>query len=280
MKIAYQGIPQAYSHLVALKVAQQLGIAAESVPEPTFRAVVDAVAASAVQLGVLPIENTSAGSINQVYDLLRDATVSIVGEQVWEVNHCLAAPPNSSVAQLTRVLSHPQALEQCSNFLAELTGCEILGLPNTAEAMKTVGVAGNIAWAAIGSPQAATAYGLTILRHDIANQPENYTRFVVIAATPVAVNAALPCKTSIVFSTPHRKGALVDCLQVLAEHDLNLTKLESRPRPRRPFEYLFYVDFEGAIGAANVDRALHALRQRTLFLKVLGCYLSAATTKD
>jgi chorismate mutase/prephenate dehydratase len=276
VRVAYQGTEGAYSHLAARKhfapVLQRVSFSGLN----TFPEVTDAVEAGEADYGVLPIENTTAGSINEVYDLLRRANVSIVGEAVQEVDHCLLAIEDVPLSSLKRVYSHPQALAQCSDFLATLTGCRVESYTDTAMAVEKVRDEGDVVQAAIASEAAADHFGLRVLKRGIANQPENFTRFVVVAREPRTVDLRTPCKTSLVLSTDHREGALARCLDLLATHHLNLTKLESRPLPRTPWEYLFYIDVEGNAAAPGTSEALDKLRDETRFLKVLGSYPALA----
>ena len=270
--VAYQGIAGAFGHLAATchfdvtdsKVALQ--------GYSSFGEVIAAVLDGTASYGLLPVENTTAGSINEVYDLLAMADLFIVGEEVQTVNHCLLAIPGTSQDQLRRIRSHPQALAQCSEFLRTLRHCRVESYDDTAGAAKQARLEADPSQGAIASEAAAHHYGLQILKRGIANEKHNYTRFVVIAGTQGSHPRGIPCKTSVVFAAPHEVGALASCLELLVSHDLNLTKIESRPRPRAPWEYLFYLDFEGDARDDHIADVLRVLATRTLFLKVLGSY--------
>ena len=173
---------------------------------------------------------------------------------------------------LRRIHSHPQALSQCSEFLSGLPHCEGVSAANTALAAQHVRDVKDPTEAAIASEEAGVHFGLHVLRRDIANQPVNYTRFVVVSAAPVDCDPRIAAKVSMVLSTRHEHGALVRCLNVIADEGLNVTKLESRPRPGTPWEYVFYVDVEGHESSPRMQAALAGLAARTVFLKVLGCY--------
>jgi chorismate mutase/prephenate dehydratase len=205
--------------------------------------------------------------------------LALVGEEVVKVDHCLVALEPVPISRIRRIYSHPQALQQCSEFLNSLADCQAQSFSDTAAAARRLREDQDLSEAAIASEEAARLHGLTILKRSIANQKENYTRFVIVARTPVKVDARIPCKTSLVLATRHEEGALLACLNVLASHHLNLTKLESRPRPSTPWEYLFYIDFDGNVADANVEAALRELAGKTSFLKVLGSY-PARVTKD
>ena len=277
--VSYQGVDGAYSHLAAMRHFGPRGGNTEFRGYPTFRAMMEAVRDGHAQYGVLPIENTTAGSINDAYDLLAQMDLSIVGEEVWKVEHCLVALEMLPLSRIRRVFSHPQALAQCSNFLSGLTDCHVEAFLDTAMSVRRVGEEQDLSQAAIASEEAARRYGLTVIKRDIANQKENYTRMVIVAARGEKVDPRVSAKTSLIFATKHEQGALLGCLNALAKRDLSLTKLESRPRPHTPWEYLFYVDFEGNIDDAEVLEALTELRTQTSFLRVLGSY-PARTTRE
>jgi chorismate mutase/prephenate dehydratase len=277
--VAYQGADGAYSHLAAMRHFGPRGGSVAFRGYTTFRGMMEAVRDGHAAYGIQPIENTTAGSINDAYDLLAQMDLSIVGEEVQKVDHCLVALENIPVSRVRRVFSHPQALAQCSNFLSSLTECHVESFYDTAMAVQRVGEEQDLSQAAIASEEAARRYGLVVIRRDIANQKENYTRMVVVAARPEKVDARVAAKTSLILATKHEQGALLGCLNALATRQLNLTKLESRPRPHTPWEYLFYVDFEGNIEDPAVVDALEELRTKTSFLRVLGCY-PARTTRE
>lgn len=277
--VAYQGTEGAYSWLAAQKHFGPRGVECTYRGYESFQEMLEAVRDGDADYAMQPIENTTAGSINEAYDLLARMNLSIVGEEVQRIEHCLLALENVPLGRIHRVYSHPKALDQCTDFLRELKGCHIESYADTAMAARKVRDDQDLSQAAIASEDAARIFGLQIIRRDIANQKENYTRWVVVAREPVAVDVRIPCKTSILFATRHEEGALLNCLNVFAAHHLNLTKLESRPRPNMPWEYLFYVDFEGNLADAKVQEALQKLATRTSFQKVLGSY-AARTTKD
>ncbi|MDX6216987.1 MAG: chorismate mutase / prephenate dehydratase [Frankiales bacterium] len=278
--VGFQGVPHAYSHLAARKHLAGRGWEAGFRGYPSFAEVVEALTTGECDLAVLPVENTTAGSINQVYDLLQDSAVHVVGEETWRVDHALAAVSDVAVTSLTRVLSHPQGLEQCAAFLRSLPDAAPVIVFDTAEAMRAVAAEGDPTWAAIGSPEAAEANGLVVLRRGITDQAENFTRFLVLAREPIAVAARVPSKTSLVLVTSHEEGALLRCLTLLAESGHSMTKLESRPRPGRPFEYLFFLDFEGNVADADTQQVLEDLRRTAISVKLLGSYPAKVVRAD
>jgi chorismate mutase/prephenate dehydratase len=277
--VAFQGIEGAYSELAGRRFFSATLDHTSFAGHTTFERVVEAVEDGEAEYGILPVENTTAGSINDVYDLLSCAQVSIVGEEVLRVEHCLAAVSEVPLTSLRRVLSHPQALAQCMKFLGKLPNCEPQPYTDTAMAMRLVKEQGDPAWAAIASEEAARRFGLTILQRNIEDQPHNYTRFVVVARQAVKVDPRIACKTSIVMATSHEEGSLLRALNTLHDFRINLTKLESRPIPGVPFQYLFYIDFEGNLAESQVQDALARLRSATTSLKVLGSYPSRRRAK-
>ncbi|MFI5306583.1 MAG: prephenate dehydratase [Polyangiales bacterium] len=274
--VAFQGADGAYSQIAAEQHFGGWQGEIETRGCDSFLAMLEAVAHGDADYGMLPVENTTAGSINEAYDLLAQTTLSVVGEEVLRVEHCLVGLPGSKLEQIRRVYSHPQALAQCSTFLAGLRDCAVLAFTDTAMSVKKVRDEGDESQAAIASERAAKLYGLEVVARNVESQKDNFTRFMVVARSPLQLDERIPCKTSLIFSTRHEQGALVRCLNVLADRGLNLTKLESRPRLQSPFEYIFYVDFEGNLESEPVKQALAAMRAHTSFLKVLGSYPSRA----
>jgi len=270
--VGFQGIEGGYSYSAARQHFAARAVAVRYQGYDSFRALLEAVRDGGLDCAVLPIENTTAGSINEAYDLLACMNLALVGEEVLKVEHCLVAIEPLALNLVRRIYSHPQALQQCSVFLASLVDCEVHACANTALAARRLQDERDVSAAAIASEEAARLYGLTVLRRDIADQRENYTRFVVVAREPVRYDPRIPCKTSIIFTTRHERGALAACLNVLAEQGLSLSKLESRPRPNTPWEYLFYADFDGNVAEEPAAQALRQLAARANYLKVLGSY--------
>jgi chorismate mutase/prephenate dehydratase len=270
--VAFQGTEGAYGHQAAL---QHFAVAQRPVAFKaygTFRDMLEAVIEGHADRAMLPIENTTAGSVYESYDLLLRFNLALVGEEIVDVRHCLLGVADVAIESLRRIHSHPQALSQCSEFLLTLRDCEGVSAANTALAAKHVRELNDPAEAAIASEEAGAHFGLHVLKRDIANQAVNYTRFVVVSAAPADCDPRIAARVSMVLSTRHEHGALVRCLNVIADEGLNVTKLESRPRPGTPWEYVFYIDVEGHIGSPRMQAALAGLAARTLFVKVLGCY--------
>ena len=272
LTVAYQGVAGAYSQLAAEQHFAPYKGQLHTVGYPGFFAMLDAVQKGAADFGMLPVENTTAGSVSEAYELLTQTKLSVVGEELVRVEHCLIGLPGARPEQLRRVFSHPQALAQSSVFLGGLPDCAVQAFTDTALSVQKVRDEGDPTQGAVASERAAGLYGLSILARNIENQRDNYTRFMVVSRTPLRLDERIACKTSLIFSTRHERGALVRCLNVLSDAGLNLTKLESRPRPSSPFEYLFYVDFEGNLESEAVQAALVAMQAHTNYFNVLGCY--------
>ncbi|MBN1654114.1 MAG: 3-deoxy-7-phosphoheptulonate synthase [Deltaproteobacteria bacterium] len=277
--VAFQGAEGAYSHIAAMKHFGPRETQVLYRGCDTFQSMLETVSSGFADYGMLPIENTTAGSINEAYDLLAKTNLAIVGEEVLLIEHCLIALESAEIGNIRHIYSHPQALAQCSNFLSSLPDCVVEAFQDTAMAVKQIRTEQDRSQAAIASEEAAKRYGLTVIKREIANQKDNFTRFVVVAQQGVQYDERMSCKTSLLFATRHEEGALLKCLNVLAGYGLNLTKLESRPRPNVPWEYLFYLDFEGNTANPEVKTAVTELSANTSFLKVLGSY-PARTTKD
>ena len=270
--VGFQGTEGAYGHQAA---RQHFGVTRRSVALKayrSFRETLEAVQNGSVDRAVLPIENSTAGSVHEVYDLLFRMNLWIAGEEILVIDHCLLGVPGATLEGVRRVHSHPQALAQCSEFLAEASQIESEVAANTALAAERVAQLADPAQAAIASESAGERFGLVVLRRNIANQALNLTRFVVVSAAPIDCNPLVQAKVSLVFGTTHERGALVRCLNVVAEEGINVSKLESRPRPGTAWEYHFYVDLEGHLGEPRMQSALAGLAVATQFVRVLGCY--------
>jgi len=271
MKIAYQGEPGAFSEAAARRVEPE----AQLLPSKSFEEVFDRVAAEPATWGVLPFENSIGGSIHRNYDLLLSHELPIVGEVELPVVHHLLALPGATLAGLRRVYSHPQGLAQCERFLRTLTNVDIIATYDTAGSAKMVADAGLKDAAAIASARAGEVFGLASLAASVQDFDDNITRFLVIGRKPI--RDAVPDKTSIVFSLPNEPGSLFKALSVFALRGIDLTKLESRPIPGRPWEYLFYVDLGMARDEVTCARALTHLGEFAPMLRTLGTYASWKT---
>ena len=267
--VAFQGEPGAYSEQA---VRQHFGPEAATLPCRSFGDIFDALHHGRATVGMLPVENSLAGTVVPAYDQLVDHDLRIRAEVVLRVEHCLLAPPGLALADVRRAMSHPQALAQCEQSLRRL-GIEPVQHYDTAGAARDLAAAPAPATAAIASALAAERYKLEILVHHLEDLTLNYTRFFVLGA--VDPPRRDPSKTSIIFTTRHEPGALHAVLDELAQRGINLTKIESRPRRNRPWHYLFYVDFEGHEDDRPVREALLGILKQASFLKVLGSYPAA-----
>jgi prephenate dehydratase len=266
--VAYQGEAGAYSEEGALALFPD----AERQALPSIRKVFEAVEVGRVAAGLVPLDNSQAGSINETYDLFLRHGLHLVGETVVRVDHCLLALPGSAIDELAEVMSHPQAIAQCEEFLSALE-VTVRAEYNTAGAAKRIAEQRLERTAAIASKRAAELYGLDMLAERIQTYPDNYTRFGVLSRDPKSLGE--PDKTSLVFGVGHVSGSLYRCLGAFAERHLNLTKLESRPRPGRPWEYVFYADVDSPSSRQEMVDALGALSEHATFTRVLGSYAAA-----
>jgi arogenate/prephenate dehydratase len=266
--VAFQGERGAFSELAAVTY---FGDAVTPLPCPSFDAVFAAVNDGTAQHGVIPVENSLAGSIHRNYDLLLRNDLVIVGEVQIPIAHHLIAFPGVSLSDVKRVYSHPQGLAQCEHSLDRLLpNADRIATYDTAGSVKILRDEGIRDGAAIASRRAAEVYQMAILEEGLADSAENYTRFLVLSRTPVVPESE--AKTSIVFSAGNVPGALFKCLAVFALRDIDLTKIESRPLQGKRWEYFFYIDFAGSQHEPHCQNALNHLQELTTFYRVLGSY--------
>lgn len=266
-RVLYQGEPGAYAEEAAVDFFGEDCLRDHVAGwEDIFAALRDGKA----DYGVLPIENSSTGSINQVYDLLAKYGGYIIGEQTVRVNHCLMAPRGADLSSLHEVFSHEQGLLQCGEYLKAHPGWVQTALRNTAAAAKLVAEQGDPGKAAIGSRRCAALYGLDLLAEGINFNRENFTRFVVVS--PVMELHPNREKVSLLVALSHQSGSLYRLLSVFAHGGLNLMKLESRPIPGRPWEYRFFVDFTGDLTAPGMEETLRDAAEAAEGFRVLGNY--------
>ena len=267
IKVAFQGEPGAYSEAAVLEYFPQR---VEAMGKSRFEHVFEAVENETVDYGFIPIENSLAGSIHRNYDLLREHELFIIGETRLRIRHCLISAPGVQKEQIQKVISHPQALDQCRGYLHRWQGVAVEQVYDTAGAVKQLAENHDQTTAAIASKRAAELYGMRILAEGIEDDAANFTRFLVLATQPV--DPGSNAKTSIVVSLINQPGSLFKALSVFALRDIDLTKLESRPLIGQPGEYLFYIDFVGSTTDKNVTRALNHLEEYATMLRVLGSY--------
>jgi chorismate mutase/prephenate dehydratase len=273
-RVSFLGAKGSYSNLASRNYFSKKQTKLVEISCSTFRDVLSVVETGNADYGVLPIENTSSGSINEVYDLLQHTSLSIVGEITQPIEHCLLTAVDTSLDHIDTLYSHPQPHQQCSEYLHSMGNITQEYCSSTAEAMKMVAELKQPNVAAIGNASSGELYGLTPLKTNIANQQENFTRFIVVARKPVEVTSLIPAKTTLIMSTAQKAGSLVECLLVLRNLNINMTKLESRPVIGNPWEEMFYVDVEVNLKSDVMQEALEELTRLTRFIKVLGCYPS------
>jgi chorismate mutase/prephenate dehydratase len=269
VNVAFQGERGAFSEDAATKL---FGVDIDYLPCYRLKEVFEIVSQGKIEFGIVPVENSQAGSINETYDLLLAYPLNIFAEVILRVSHCLMALPGEKLADITTIYSHPQAIAQCAEFLGNLN-VEIMSSYDTAGSAKMIKEKGLKDCAAIASKRAAYIYGLEILAPEIETSVNNYTKFAAISqqkAKPAQKN-----KTSLVFATEHKPGSLYRILGIFATRNINLTKLESRPSRREPWEYVFYADFEGHLDSKFYQEAVKELQREAAFIKILGSYPQA-----
>jgi len=274
MRVAFQGEPGAFSEAAAI---QLLGDAITTVPRATFDAAFRAIDERAADALLAPVENTLAGSVVRVYDLLLQSRLTIVAETILPIEHHLIACPGATLENIRSVASHPMALAQCERFFSSHSGLKRVPAEDTAGSVREVLSRGDKSCAAIAGRRAALHYHGVILAENLQDNAENFTRFVLLlpeeeAAAWVSSEAR---KTSLAMRLAHRPGALLASLEPFAKHGVNLLKIESRPIHGRPWEYQFFIDVEAG-DVAWLDRALAEVRQATSELRVLGRYIAAS----
>lgn len=266
--VVYQGVPGAYSHAATLKF---FGEDADCSPVATFRAAMEAIKNNEADYAVLPIDNSTAGIINDTYDLLKEYDNYIVAEETVKIEHALVGLPGTDLSKVTRVYSHPQGLMQCAKYLEDKNWQQI-GASNTAVSAKKIVEDQDMTQVAIASETAAKLYGLEIIAPHINTVGINTTRFVIIAKKRIITNDA--DKISICFEIPHETGSLYNILSHIMFNGLNMTKIESRPISEKKWEFMFYVDFGGHFADAAVKNCLRGIEEEALSIKLLGNYKS------
>jgi prephenate dehydratase len=265
--VAFQGEAGAYSEEAVIALFPD----AERTPHSSIRKVFEAVEVGRADYGLVPMDNSQAGSINETYDLFLKHGLHLVSESVVRVDHCLMALPGTSIDDLDEVISHPQAIAQSEEFLSALD-VKVRPEYDTAGAAKRILDEKLERTGAIASRRAADLYGLELLAERIQTYPDNYTRFGVLSRSPSSLAEA--DKSSLVFGVGHVAGSLYRCLGAFAERHLSLSKLESRPRGGRPWEYVFYADVEAPATAPAMIEALSEVSEHATFTRLLGSYAS------
>jgi chorismate mutase/prephenate dehydratase len=275
LHVAHLGDEGSYSYVASDKHFATSGQGITHICCDDFAEAIEQVVEGKADVALLPIENTTSGGINDVYDLLVDCPLHIVGEELLKIEHCLIGKPGISLDDVDTAIGHPQAIAQCRKTLNKMAIANTEFINSTAHALQLVKADTRNNIAALAGHETAAVYNLEVLATDMADQKGNYSRFLVLAAEPQPVHSSLPCKTTLMMATKQKAGALVDALTVFQEYDINLTKLESRPIIGNPWEEMFYVDLDGNITEQAVAEAIDKLNQMCRFVKVLGSYPSA-----
>ncbi len=265
-RVVFQGADGAYSQTAML---QYFGKGVNSFHVDTFRDAMNAIDEGSADFAVLPIENSTAGIVNEIYDLLQEYENYIVGEQIIKIEHCLLGVPGARLTDIRRVYSHPQSLMQSAKYLAD-HGWQQISMQNNAFAAKKVAEEKDPAQAAVASEHAAQIYGLEVLQRKVNHSGTNSTRFIIVTNQKIFRRDA--GKVSICFEVPHESGSLYHMLSHFIYNNLNMTKIESRPIEDRNWEYRFFIDFEGNLADSAVKNALRGLRDEARNMKILGNY--------
>lgn len=269
-RVAFQGERGAFSEIAAIKF---FGPSIKPILCKTFGEIFQKINNKEAEYGILPIENSQTGGINEAHDLLLDQELFAVGEVKLKVEHCLITKDEINFKLIKKVYSHPQALAQCEGFLSKnLPHCQIIPVYDTAGSVKIIKGLEKNNVTAIASKWAGELYGLKIIREGIQDNRHNYTRFLVLSSEISSDSKSN--KTSIIFAVVSKPGALYKCLKEFALRDINLTRLESRPSKQKPWEYIFYTDFEKGLFEQSAQEALEKLKKHTTFVKVIGTYYS------
>ena len=275
-KVAFQGERGAFSEIASKKFFTDNIITS---PSFSFEEVFIKVKSGSQKFGVIPIENSLYGSVFESYDLLLKYSLTIVGELNLQINHHLLASDNYKLNQIKKVYSHPQALGQCSEFLKKLKNAELVPTYDTAGSALISLKDKSVANVAVASREASEIYNLKILKSNIQNNRENFTRFLVISKSKIYQEYLKP-KTSICFELKSMPGALFKALSVFALREIDLFKIESRPIPHKPFQYIFYTDLLGSLEDEKVKKAINHLSEISISIKKFGTYETGKTYKS
>lgn len=277
-KLGYTGVPGAYAYEVMINLLKNsknsdgsTGVRAKEILSfNTHRELVEGVENGKVDFAILPIENSIVGEVRDSIDLINKRSIYIVGEVKHKIEHNLLGIKGSKIEDIKRVYSHEQALMQCSEFLGKYPEWEKVKMNNTALSAKYIGDTKNKENACIANMETREMYNLELLQPDINNEKENFTRFFIVS------NKNLICenseKISVITSTKNESGALMKLLKVFSDYGLNMVNLKSRPKTNKPWEYYFYIDFEGNLEEENVEKALEEIREKSIYLQILGNY--------
>lgn len=273
-RISFLGPQGSYSHLATQQYSTRYFNQVVEYSCHTFADILQLLETGQTEYGILPIENSSSGSINEVYDLLQHMHLSLVGEISIPIDHCVLVSGNSLLERIEVIYSHPQPFQQCSQFITRFPKWKIQYCESTSAAMETVAQLNCPVVAALGSGQGGRLYGLQILEHNLANQQKNITRFIVLAKKHINFNEKIPSKTMLIITTTQQSGALIKALLVLRTYGIVMTRLKSRPIHGNPKEEMFFIDLQTHLRNLQMQKALRELQKVTCSLRVLGCYPS------
>ena len=274
LHIAFLGKRGSYSNLAARNYAARYQKQFVELGCQSFEQVFEKVQSGEADFGVLPLENTTSGAINEVYDLLQHTDLSLVGELAYPIQHCVLVNGTTELSEIDTLYSHPQVIQQCSQFIHSLDRVHIEYCESSSHAMQLIASLNKPNIAALGNEDGGKLYGLSVLKTNIANQENNITRFIVVAKEQREVSPQIPAKTLLLMTTSQQIGSLVDALLVFKKHQINMTKLESRPIYGKPWEEMFYLEIEANIHHPDIRQALEELENCSNYLKILGCYPS------
>lgn len=266
-RVCFQGAAGSYSEEAMM---QFFGEDVNSIPVDTFRDAMALLEEGSADYAVLPIENSTAGIVSEIYDLLAEYEHYIIGEQIIKIKHCLLGVPGAELSDIKTVYAHPQALMQSARFLNDHSSIKQVGLKNNAFAAKKVAEDGDKTQAAIASARAAKVYGLDIIKEGVNSEDSNSTRFIIVTNQKVFLKDA--GKISLCLEIPHAAGTLYRLMSHFIYNNLNMTKIESRPIEDRNWEYRFFIDFDGNLADSAVKNALRGLREEARMLRILGNY--------
>lgn len=271
-KIAFLGPTGSYSDIVSQKYIEKYLKKAIKISCSNFQKVVNLVETDQADIAILPIENSNSGTINDVYDLLKNTNLSIIGELLLPINHCLLTKNQNDLEKIKKVYSHPQSFQQCSNFIKNFEKWKLEYTDSTAAAMQIVSSMEDTSIAALGNENSGKLYNLKVIKKNIANYKKNITRFVVLANMPIFVSQNIPSKTTLIISINQQSGSLVEALVVFRENNINISKLVSRPISENPWEEMFYIDIKSNLFSKEMQKSLNKLYVITKSIKILGCY--------
>ena len=277
-KLGYTGVPGAYAYEVMINLLKNsknsdgsTGVRAKEILSfNTHRELVEGVENGKVDFAILPIENSIVGEVRDSIDLINKRSIYIVGEVKHRIEHNLLGIKGSKIEDIKRVYSHEQALMQCSEFLGKYPEWEKVKMNNTALSAKYIGDTKNKENACIANMETREMYNLELLQPDINNEKENFTRFFIVSNKNIICENSE--KISVITSTKNESGALMKLLKVFSDYGLNMVNLKSRPKTNKPWEYYFYIDFEGNLEEENVEKALKEIREKSIYLQILGNY--------